>query len=42
MNKPLAAIGHVIFGSPVAHAVTLMLGSGLSDYGCPGDQRDPR
>jgi hypothetical protein len=42
MNKPLAAIDDVIFGEPVAHAVTLMLVSGSSGCGYPGDQRDSR
>jgi hypothetical protein len=42
MNKPLAAIDDVIFGNPVAHAVTLMLVPGLSACGYPGDQGDSR
>jgi hypothetical protein len=40
MNKPLVALEHVLFGIPVSHAITLMLGVGLSAYGYRNNQRD--
>jgi hypothetical protein len=42
MNRPLAALDHVISGHPVGHAVALMLVFGLSARGYRGDQRDSR
>ena len=42
MNKPLAAFDDVIFGNPVARAVTLMPVFGFSAWGYRDDQRNSR
>jgi hypothetical protein len=42
MTRPLAALDHVIFGRPVAHAVALMLAFGLSARGYRVERRDFR